>query len=74
MSNLFSSLKPNARPNHNAFDKSRRDVFSLKCGMLVPCFVEDTIPEEILEVQNVNIIRTDTIQSAPFARISSNVD
>lgn len=74
MSNIFNSLKPSAKPSHNAFDKSRRDIFSGKVGMLIPCFVEDTIPEERLDVSNVNIIRTDSIQSTPFARMSVNTD
>lgn len=74
MSRIFESLKPVANLSRNAFDKSRRDVFSTKTGILTPCFVEDTIPDSVYEVNCVDILRTDSIQSAPFARMSQNME
>ena len=75
MSNkIFRSLKPKADLAHHPFDLSRRDIYSAKVGILTPCFVQDTMPNATYDVEQVNIIRTDSIQSAPFARISSNID
>lgn len=74
MSKIFKSLKPKADLAHHPFDLSRRDIYSSKVGILTPCFVQDTIPDATYDVQQVNIIRTDSIQSAPFARLSSNID
>lgn len=75
MSNkIFRSLQPKADLAHHPFDLSRRDIYSAKVGILTPCFVQDTMPNATYDVEQVNIIRTDSIQSAPFARISSNID
>lgn len=71
---LFSSLRPKANLAHNAFDKSRRDVFSLKTGMLTPCFVEHTIDDATYEVDSMSIVRTNPVQSAPFARMKQNME
>lgn len=74
MSKIFKSLQPKADLPHHPFDLSRRDIYSSKVGILTPCFVQDTIPDATYDVQQINIIRTDSIQSAPFARLSSNID
>lgn len=71
---LFSSLRPKANLAHNAFDKSRRDVFSVKTGMLTPCFVEHTIDDATYEVDSMSIVRTNPVQSAPFARMKQNME
>lgn len=72
--NIFRASKPHADIPHNGFDKTHRDVFSAKVGMLTPCFVEDVFPDSKYQVDNLNIVRVDSIQSAPFARMSQNVE
>lgn len=74
MTDIFRASKPVAQIPHNGFDKSRRDVFSSKCAMLTPCFIEDVYPDSKYQVDMVDIVRIDSIQSAPFARMSQNVE
>lgn len=74
MTDIFRASRPVAQIPHNGFDKSRRDVFSTKCAILTPCFVEDVYPDSKFSVDNVNIVRVDSIQSAPFARLSQNIE
>lgn len=71
---VFSSLKPKGNNQRNAFDLTRRDVFSLKPGMLVPCFVQHTLPDSTYKVDHLSICRTNAIQTAAFARMKVNVD
>lgn len=70
----INGVKPQADLNLNPFDRSRRDVYSLKPGMLVPSFVEDTIPESKYELNELSILRTAPIQSAPFARMTRHTE
>lgn len=71
---VFRDLRPVGQTPKHAFDKSRRDIYSCKPAMLNVCFVEDTIPDSEYDVQAVDIIRTDAIQSTPFARMTNNVE
>lgn len=71
---VFRDLRPVGQTPKHAFDKSRRDIYSCKPAMLNVCFVEDVIPDSEYDVQAVDIIRTDAIQSTPFARMTNNVE
>lgn len=71
---IFSSLKPKAELSRNAFDLSRRDVFSCKPGMLVPFFVQHTTPNSYYECDNLTLLRTIPIQSPAFARMKVNME
>lgn len=71
---LFKNLRPEAKNQRNAFDTSRRDVFSAKTGMLTPCFCVDTIPDSVYDVNVLSLVRTDSVQTASFARMSQNVE
>lgn len=71
---IFSSLKPKAHNSRNAFDLSRRDVFSCKPGMLVPFFVQHTTPDSYYECNNLTLLRTIPIQSPAFARMKVNME
>lgn len=56
------------------FDLSRRDVFSVKSGVLNVNFIQHTIPESKYEVSHAQITRVDPVQTAPFARMSENYE
>lgn len=71
---VFSNLKPKANLSRNAFDLSRRDVFSAKASMLVPAFIQDTIPDGVYDVKQLSLVRVDSMQTASFARMSQNTE
>lgn len=74
MANLFSGLKPQGGSSKNAFDLSRRDIFSAKSGVLNPIFVQDVFPDSDFKVSHAQITRVDAVQTAPFARMSENYE
>lgn len=71
---VFNSLKPKANLNREAFDLSRRDIFSSKMSMLVPAFSQDTIPDAVYNCQVLDLIRVDSMQTTPFVRVSQNLE
>lgn len=71
---IFSSLIPEAHPNRNVFDLSHRDVFSLKTGMLTPCFVQHTIPNADYQIKPYNQVEVSPMAKANFARMSQNIE
>lgn len=74
MASLFRDMKPQGGQKMRPFDLSRRDVFSVKSGVLNVNFVQDVIPESKYEVNHAQITRVDPVQTAPFARMSENYE
>lgn len=74
MPKIFNQMKPEAHLNKNAFDLSRRDVFSTKAGILTPCLVQHTIPNARYKCSHGSITRTLPIQTPAFARMSENFE
>lgn len=71
---IFSSLIPEAHPNHNVFDLSRRDVFSMKSAMLNVVFCQHTIPNAKYDITPVNQIEVSTMAKANFARMKQEIE
>lgn len=71
---IFSSLVPEAHPNHNVFDLSRRDIFSIKSAMITPVFVQHTIPNATYEITPVNQIEVSTMAKSNFCRMKQNLE
>lgn len=71
---IFSSLVPEAHPNHNAFDLSRRDIYSIKSAMITPIFVQHTIPNATYEITPINQIEVSTMAKSNFCRMKQNLE
>lgn len=71
---VFSDIKPRNHASRNAFDLSRRTVFSAKAGMIVPMFVQSVIPDSTIKIDVKQLMRTQPIQTAAFSGASINYD
>lgn len=68
-SQLFPKfLGVDANVKRNGFDRSRREVFSAKCGLLIPTNVKHVMPGTEGTIDIRHILRTDAIQTAAFTR------
>lgn len=72
-----SIFKPLVRKTHlarNLFDLSYRNLFNAPVGALLPCFVKDVNPNESFVITPNIFTRTQTLNTAAFARMKQNVD
>lgn len=67
-------MKPDGGQKLRPFDLSRRDVFSVKSGVLNGNLFLHTLPESKYDVSHAQITRVDPIQTASFARMSENYE
>lgn len=68
-SQLFPKfLGVDANVKRNGFDRSRREVFSAKCGLLIPTNIKHVMPGTEGTIDIRHILRTDAIQTAAFTR------
>lgn len=76
MNKLFKMLQESfgSAPQRNGFDLSRREIFSTKVGIKVPCFVLETVPNDYHEIRPVNLIRTLPFNEANFVRMKQYLD
>ena len=77
MPNQNSIFKPLVRKTHlarNLFDLSYRNLFNAPVGALLPCFVKDVNPNESFVITPNIFTRTQTLNTAAFARMKQNVD
>lgn len=72
--NIFNSLKRDANLGRNAFDLSRKHVFSAKAGQLIPCLALETVPNGHYEIDVKDLVRTNVIKTDAFARIGYSYD
>lgn len=71
---VFSNLKPRNSVERNGFDLSRRSVFSTKCGMILPCFCQATLPDSEYKIDLRQLLRTQPLQTAAFTGFTINYD
>ena len=71
---VFSDIKPRNRASRNAFDLSRRSVFSTKAGQILPVFVQPTLPSSHYRLDMQQLLRTQPLQTAAFTGFSINYD
>lgn len=74
MPNVFNYIKPKARLDKNGFDLSHRSVFSCKAGALYPVLAYDMVPNDFVEVNVNDLLRTATLETAAFARMKQNFE
>lgn len=71
---VFSDLKPTNTTPRNGFDLSRRSVFSVKNGQILPVFVQHTLPNSDYRIDVNQLLRTQPLQRAAFTGFSINYD
>lgn len=71
---IYSSLLPEAHLNHNVFDPSARDVFSIKNGALTPFYFKGTVPNSVYDLQVLDKIELNGMPRANFGRMTQQID
>lgn len=71
---IFKTPIKHATLQRNAFDLSRRDIFSVNAGELTPvCFIEVN-PNEHFEIRPDIFLRTQTMNTAAYARAKQKIE
>lgn len=74
MADLFNYIKPKARLDKNGFDNSHRSVFSCKAGAIYPILTYDMVPNDFVEINVNDLLRTAPLETAAFARMKQNFE
>lgn len=74
MANVFNYIKPKARLDKNGFDLSHRSIFSCKAGAVYPILTYDMVPNDYVEINVNDLLRTATLETAAFARMKQNFE
>lgn len=74
MADLFNYIKPKARLDKNGFDNSHRSVFSCKAGAIYPILTYDMVPNDFVEINVNDLLRTSPLETAAFARMKQNFE
>lgn len=74
MRNLFQKSSPSPHLPRNVFDLSQNQVFSAKCGQLLPVFVDEVNPNESFKISTSSFLRTMPLNTASYARFTQRVD
>lgn len=72
--NIFSTPRAKAHLQRNAFDLSRRDVFSCKAGQLLPVVTLECNPNEHFEIKPDIFLRTATLNTCAYARMKQKIE
>lgn len=72
--NVFSTPHVKAHLSRNAFDLSRRDVFSCKAGQLLPVITLECNPNEHFEIRPDIFLRTQTLNTCAYARMKQKIE
>ena len=71
---IFSNPNVQAHLNHNVFDCSPRDVFSLDAGSLVGFKFIHTVPNAVYDLTVLDTIELSGMPKANFGRMSQQID
>ena len=74
MKNLFQKTSPSPHLQRNVFDLSQNQVFSAKCGQLLPVFVDEVNPNESFQLSSSSFLRTMPLNTASYARLTQRID
>lgn len=74
MRNLFQKSSPSPHLPRNVFDLSQNQVFSAKCGQLLPVFIDEVNPNESFKISTSSFLRTMPLNTASYARFNQRVD
>jgi hypothetical protein len=71
---IFKTPESSIRLQRNAFDLSRRNLFTASAGQLLPCLTIECNPNEHYEINPTMFLRTQTLNTAAFARMKQSVE
>lgn len=71
---LLKDLMPKAHKSKNGFDRSSRELFSMKAGMLLPVKCIETVPGGYYELDLASLVRTLPMVSAPYTQMTLHFD
>lgn len=71
--NPLNDLKPQVNLHRNGFDLSRKSVFSVKAGMVLPCLAIETVPRGYYEIKPNDFLRTFPLKTDAFLRLNQEL-
>jgi len=71
---IFKTPESFARLQRNAFDLSKRVLFTASAGQLLPVLSLECNPDEHFEINPSMFLRTQTLNSAAFARMKQKIE
>lgn len=74
MANIMNLTKVSNKPSRNGFDLSQKINFTAKVGELLPVWWTPVIPGDNIKINLQNFIRTQSLNSAAFARMRGYYD
>lgn len=74
MANIMNLTSVRNKPSRNGFDLSQKINFTAKVGELMPVWYTPVLPTDSFRVQINNFIRTQSLNSAAFARMRGYFD
>lgn len=74
MGNIMNLTAVRNKPSRNGFDLSQKINFTAKVGELIPVWWTPVLPTDSLRVKVNNFIRTQSLNSAAFARMRGYFD
>lgn len=74
MANIMDMVKLRNHPSRNGFDLSQSRKFSAKVGQLLPCMCKPVLPGDTFTINVKSFTRTQSINTAAFARMREYVD
>lgn len=74
MGNIMNLTAVRNKPSRNGFDLSQKINFTAKVGELMPVWYTPVLPTDSLRVKVNNFIRTQSLNSAAFARMRGYFD
>lgn len=74
MANIMDMVKLRNHPSRNGFDLSHSRKFSAKVGQLLPCLCKPVLPFDSFTIDVKSFTRTQSINTAAFARMREYVD
>lgn len=73
-SDLFVGNKPVGHVSRNGFDNSQDLIFSMRPSVARPVYFLETVPDSAHKIDAVDLVRTDSLQTAAFLRGKQELD
>lgn len=74
MANLFDLTGLKHKPRRNGFDLSRKNIYSISAGELLPVLTEEMIPGDSFTIDLQSFSRSQPMNTAAFARMRQYYD
>lgn len=74
MANLFNYNSLKNKPKRNGFDLSRKNIYTISAGELLPVMTEEIIPGDTIDIDLSSFTRTQPMNTAAFARMRQYYD